>query len=80
MLAKQLGVILELNSKSVRNEISFRNVRDRIGIADGNDSSSGCGSRVVKVSDRGFPRHVFEPGTTKDPPCRAAMHVKSVES
>ncbi|GFW11447.1 hypothetical protein TNCV_3809661 [Trichonephila clavipes] len=22
----------------------------------------------------------FEPSTTKDPPCRAAMHVKSVES
>ncbi|GFT72866.1 hypothetical protein TNCV_1891741 [Trichonephila clavipes] len=24
--------------------------------------------------------HEFEPSTTKDPPCRAAMHVKSVES
>ncbi|GFU69904.1 hypothetical protein TNCV_2470071 [Trichonephila clavipes] len=23
---------------------------------------------------------VFEPSTTKDPPCRAAMHVKSVEA
>ncbi|GFX84637.1 uncharacterized protein TNCV_724451 [Trichonephila clavipes] len=24
--------------------------------------------------------HEFEPSTTKDPPCRAAMHAKSVES
>ncbi|GFW78882.1 kinectin [Trichonephila clavipes] len=24
--------------------------------------------------------HEFDPSTTKDPPCRAAMHVKSVES
>ncbi|GFW60609.1 kinesin-like protein KIF11 [Trichonephila clavipes] len=32
-----------------------------------------------KVSDRGMPCHEFEPSTTKDPPCRAAMHVKSVE-
>ncbi|GFS87444.1 hypothetical protein TNCV_207621 [Trichonephila clavipes] len=40
----------------------------------------GRGSRVVKVSDRGLPCHKFEPCTTKDPPRRAAMHVKSVES
>ncbi|GFW58701.1 RNA-directed DNA polymerase from mobile element jockey [Trichonephila clavipes] len=32
------------------------------------------------VSDRGLPCHEFEPSATKDPPCRAAMHVKSVES
>ncbi|GFY20699.1 hypothetical protein TNCV_1119331 [Trichonephila clavipes] len=32
------------------------------------------------VSDRGLPCHEFEPSTAKDPPCRAAMHVKSVES
>ncbi|GFV24301.1 uncharacterized protein TNCV_422911 [Trichonephila clavipes] len=38
------------------------------------------GSRVVQVWDRGLPCHEFEPSTTKDPPCRAAMHVKSVES
>ncbi|GFT01835.1 hypothetical protein TNCV_4206121 [Trichonephila clavipes] len=31
-------------------------------------------------SDRGLPCHEFEPSTIKDPPCRAAMHVKSVES
>ncbi|GFX83128.1 hypothetical protein TNCV_4987221 [Trichonephila clavipes] len=24
--------------------------------------------------------HKFEPGTTKDPPCRGRMHVKSVKS
>ncbi|GFV06147.1 hypothetical protein TNCV_650031 [Trichonephila clavipes] len=24
--------------------------------------------------------HEFDPSTTKDPPCRAAMHVKSVQS
>ncbi|GFU07211.1 uncharacterized protein TNCV_4946821 [Trichonephila clavipes] len=29
---------------------------------------------------RGLPCHEFEPSTTKDQPCRAAMHVKSVES
>ncbi|GFV06614.1 hypothetical protein TNCV_2949361 [Trichonephila clavipes] len=40
----------------------------------------GHGSRVVCVSDRGWSCHEFEPSTTKDPPCRAAMHVKSVES
>ncbi|GFY21763.1 hypothetical protein TNCV_1169071 [Trichonephila clavipes] len=39
-------------------------------------SSGGLGSRV----DRGLPFHEFEPGTTKDPPCRVAMQVKSVES
>ncbi|GFT08671.1 hypothetical protein TNCV_662381 [Trichonephila clavipes] len=39
-----------------------------------------CGSRVVKVSDCGLSCHEFEPSTTKDLPCRAAMHVKSVES
>ncbi|GFV92537.1 hypothetical protein TNCV_1744421 [Trichonephila clavipes] len=38
------------------------------------------GSRVVKVSDRGWLCHEFEPSTTKDPPCRAAMHTKSDES
>ncbi|GFX63878.1 hypothetical protein TNCV_4345931 [Trichonephila clavipes] len=37
-------------------------------------------TQPVKVSDRGLPCHEFEPSTTKDPPCRAAMHVKSVES
>ncbi|GFT51999.1 hypothetical protein TNCV_2058481 [Trichonephila clavipes] len=44
-----------------------------------NKELSGRGSRVVKVSDRGWPCHEFEPSTTKDPSCRAAMHVKSVE-
>ncbi|GFV77570.1 hypothetical protein TNCV_1070991 [Trichonephila clavipes] len=42
--------------------------------------SCGRGSRVVKVSDRDWPCHEFEPSITKDPPCRAAMHVKSVEN
>ncbi|GFW34714.1 hypothetical protein TNCV_953421 [Trichonephila clavipes] len=37
-------------------------------------------SRVVKVSDRGWPCQEFEPCTTKDPPCRAAVRIKSVES
>ncbi|GFS72872.1 hypothetical protein TNCV_1392791 [Trichonephila clavipes] len=40
----------------------------------------GRGSRVVWVSDRGLPCHEFEPSTTKDPPCWAALHAKSVES
>ncbi|GFW37345.1 hypothetical protein TNCV_4498361 [Trichonephila clavipes] len=40
----------------------------------------GRGSRVVKASDRDWPCHEFEPSTTKDPPCRAVMHVKSVET
>ncbi|GFT66013.1 hypothetical protein TNCV_1058871 [Trichonephila clavipes] len=43
-------------------------------------AASGRGSRVVLVSERGLLCHGFEPSTTKDPPCRAAMHVKSVES
>ncbi|GFX00075.1 retrovirus-related Pol polyprotein from transposon 17.6 [Trichonephila clavipes] len=42
--------------------------------------SCGRGSRVVWASDRGWLCHEFEPSTTKDPPCRAAMHAKSVES
>ncbi|GFX02708.1 integrase catalytic domain-containing protein [Trichonephila clavipes] len=42
--------------------------------------NGGRGSRVVWVSDCGLLCHGFEPSTTKDPPCRAAMHVKSVES
>ncbi|GFV90142.1 transposable element Tcb1 transposase [Trichonephila clavipes] len=43
-------------------------------------SPSGRGSRVVKVSDRCWSCYEFEPSTTKDPQCRGAMHVKSVES
>ncbi|GFS59444.1 putative LOC100569746 [Trichonephila clavipes] len=43
-------------------------------------SCEGCGSPVVKVSNHG--RHVSSSIQVplKDPPCRAAMHVKSVES
>ncbi|GFW55487.1 hypothetical protein TNCV_118711 [Trichonephila clavipes] len=37
-------------------------------------------SRMVKVSDRGWPCHEIEPSTTKDPPCKAPLYVKSVES
>ncbi|GFV82953.1 hypothetical protein TNCV_1179681 [Trichonephila clavipes] len=40
----------------------------------------GNGGRVVKISNCGWPCHEFESSTTKDPPCRAAMYVKSVES
>ncbi|GFV66996.1 hypothetical protein TNCV_356821 [Trichonephila clavipes] len=40
----------------------------------------GRGSRVVKVSDCGWPCHEFKPSTTKDPLCRGEMHIKSVES
>ncbi|GFT19519.1 hypothetical protein TNCV_2534111 [Trichonephila clavipes] len=38
----------------------------------------GCGSLVVKGS--WLARHEFEPGTTKDPACMVAVHVKSLES
>ncbi|GFX00921.1 hypothetical protein TNCV_4578871 [Trichonephila clavipes] len=37
-------------------------------------------AREVKVSDRGLSYHELDPSTTKDTPCRGAMHVKSVES
>ncbi|GFX88711.1 hypothetical protein TNCV_4636321 [Trichonephila clavipes] len=40
----------------------------------------GRGRRVVEVSDRGWPCHEFEQSTTKDQPCREAMHFKSIES
>ncbi|GFX61319.1 hypothetical protein TNCV_1171581 [Trichonephila clavipes] len=43
-------------------------------------TTSGRGSRVVKISDRGWPYQEFEPSTTKDPPFTGAMNVKSVES
>ncbi|GFV37484.1 hypothetical protein TNCV_5101881 [Trichonephila clavipes] len=43
-------------------------------------SCGGRGSRVVWVSDRGWLCHEFEPITGKDPPCRAEMHAKSIES
>ncbi|GFX21888.1 hypothetical protein TNCV_2311661 [Trichonephila clavipes] len=44
------------------------------------NTSEGCGSPVVKVSDRGWSCHEFDPRATKDPPCRSAVHVKSVDS
>ncbi|GFW90047.1 hypothetical protein TNCV_3484991 [Trichonephila clavipes] len=40
----------------------------------------GRGRRVVKEFDCGWPCHEFEPSTTKDPPCRGIMQVKSVKS
>ncbi|GFT24902.1 hypothetical protein TNCV_3021841 [Trichonephila clavipes] len=40
----------------------------------------GRGSLGVKVSHRVLACHDFEPSKPKDPPCRGAMHVKSVES
>ncbi|GFW26396.1 hypothetical protein TNCV_383581 [Trichonephila clavipes] len=59
-----------------KEEISVDVIKDK----DDLNLSGGRGSRVVTVSNRGWPCHKFEPSTTKDPPCRAAMHVKSVES
>ncbi|GFT85574.1 uncharacterized protein TNCV_4253001 [Trichonephila clavipes] len=39
-----------------------------------------CGSLVIKVTDSWSACQKFEPNTTKDPPCRGEMHVKSVQS
>ncbi|GFT31830.1 hypothetical protein TNCV_2035611 [Trichonephila clavipes] len=36
--------------------------------------------KLKSVSDRGWLCHEFEPSTAKDPPCRAVMHTKSIES
>ncbi|GFS57205.1 uncharacterized protein TNCV_491201 [Trichonephila clavipes] len=41
--------------------------------------SSNTRTLTFKKSDRGLACHEFEPSTTKDPPCRAGMHIKSVE-
>ncbi|GFV19138.1 hypothetical protein TNCV_3223561 [Trichonephila clavipes] len=41
---------------------------------------SGRGSLVVKVTDSWPACHQFQPSTAEDPPCRGAMHVKSVKS
>ncbi|GFT30961.1 hypothetical protein TNCV_1683331 [Trichonephila clavipes] len=41
---------------------------------------SGSGYSTKPNRDRGWLCHEFEPRTTKDPPCGAAMHAKSVES
>ncbi|GFU94358.1 hypothetical protein TNCV_1731551 [Trichonephila clavipes] len=38
---------------------------------------AGHGRRVVKVSDRGWPCHEFEPSTTKDPSCRGTINENS---
>ncbi|GFU61988.1 hypothetical protein TNCV_4022711 [Trichonephila clavipes] len=43
------------------------------------ESRSDRGSPAVKVSYRGWPCHEFKPSTTKDPPNREKMHVKSVK-
>ncbi|GFV25191.1 hypothetical protein TNCV_2565751 [Trichonephila clavipes] len=51
-----------------------------ISISPRQDDTWGCGSQVVKVSDRGWPCHEFEPTTTKESPSREEMHVESVES
>ncbi|GFU77013.1 hypothetical protein TNCV_4521691 [Trichonephila clavipes] len=40
----------------------------------------GRGSRVVKILSHGWPCHEFETSTTKDPPCRGAVHVKPVKN
>ncbi|GFW33152.1 hypothetical protein TNCV_2110801 [Trichonephila clavipes] len=40
---------------------------------------SGRGSLVVKITDSWSACHELEPSTAKDPPCRGATHVKSVE-
>ncbi|GFV82934.1 hypothetical protein TNCV_1179491 [Trichonephila clavipes] len=45
-----------------------------------NSSSATTKSRSEYISDRGLPCHEFEPSTTKVLACRAAMHVKSIES
>ncbi|GFW97197.1 hypothetical protein TNCV_3512581 [Trichonephila clavipes] len=37
--------------------------------------SSGRGSRVVQLSDRGWLYHEFELSTTKDPPCTASKEI-----
>ncbi|GFW86852.1 hypothetical protein TNCV_2810071 [Trichonephila clavipes] len=39
----------------------------------------GRGNQMVKVSERDWPCHEFKTSTTKDPPCMAATHGKSVE-
>ncbi|GFW75653.1 hypothetical protein TNCV_4428361 [Trichonephila clavipes] len=38
------------------------------------------GSLVVNVTNSWLAFHEFEPSTMEDPPCRVAMHVKTVES
>ncbi|GFW75451.1 hypothetical protein TNCV_4426351 [Trichonephila clavipes] len=38
------------------------------------------GTLVVKETDSRLACHEFEPSTAEDPPCRAAMHVKSFEA
>ncbi|GFX30518.1 hypothetical protein TNCV_3461691 [Trichonephila clavipes] len=49
-----------------------------------NDLKTQCitnhGSLVIKVTNSWLACHEFEPSATEDPPCREAMHVKSVVS
>ncbi|GFY08726.1 hypothetical protein TNCV_5006391 [Trichonephila clavipes] len=42
------------------------------------ERSSGHGSLVVKATDSWLVYYEFEPSTAEDPPCRVAMHIKSV--
>ncbi|GFU36692.1 hypothetical protein TNCV_3311831 [Trichonephila clavipes] len=41
---------------------------------------SGRGSLMVKETKSWLMCHEFKPTATEDPPCRGAMHVKSVEA
>ncbi|GFU13099.1 RNase H domain-containing protein [Trichonephila clavipes] len=57
-----------------------RNVMTRKRVENREGSLWYPGIVTVKVSDRGLPCHEFEPSTTKDPPCRAAMENLSASS
>ncbi|GFS56620.1 transposable element Tcb2 transposase [Trichonephila clavipes] len=52
----------------------------KLNLAGSHCLKSSCGIRVIMASDHGWPCHEFKLSTTKDPPCRGALHVKSGES
>ncbi|GFV17121.1 hypothetical protein TNCV_3632841 [Trichonephila clavipes] len=66
---------VEVRREELPAQVSSTSLDHGSKLRDSEKPHRGCGSPVVKISVHG--RHVTsaEASTTKDPPCRAAMHV-----
>ncbi|GFW05644.1 hypothetical protein TNCV_5025081 [Trichonephila clavipes] len=84
MVSKDRVKAYEYNKNvSFRNEDGFQ---DRVKICvsildeDGLQDKCGRGSLVVKITNLRPAWHELEPSTAQHPPCKEAMHVKSVRA